>query len=267
MSKEQKGKVLPFVKRSECTRWTKKRQKMQDEIIIEYLPLVKMIAKKVYYRTPPNVEFDDLVSCGIIGLMDAINKFDEGRGVLFRTYAEHRIRGTILDDLRAQDWIPRSIRSQEKMLAKSISKLELTLGREATTTEVSSALDMEVNDYYKLINKVKPARLIRLDDLYKWRQIDQKNAPKFLFKHDPNDPFLAVGHNSSRKVIFETLDTLTNNEKLIIVYYYYEGKNLKEISKVLNITESRVSQIHMRAKEKLKDRLELDIVSIDDLAA
>ena len=173
MSKDQKGKVLPFVKRSECIRWTKKRQKMQDEIIIEYLPLVKMIAKKVYYRTPPNVEFDDLVSCGIIGLMDAINKFDEGRGVLFRTYAEHRIRGTILDDLRAQDWIPRSIRSQEKMLEKSITKLELTLGREATTTEVSSALDMEVNEYYKLINKVKPARLIRLDDLYKWRQIDK----------------------------------------------------------------------------------------------
>jgi len=267
MDKKQKSNVLPFIKRSECIRWTKKRQKMQDELIVEYLPLVKLIAKKVYYRTPPNVEFDDLVSCGIIGLMDAINKFDEGRGVLFRTYAEHRIRGSILDDLRSQDWIPRSIRTQEKLVEKSILQLELNLGREATIVEVSSKLNMEVQDYFKLLNKIQPARLIRLDDLYKWRQIDKKNAPKFLFKQDPNDPFIAVGHNSSREKIFETLETLTNNEKSTVIYYYYEGKNLKDISAILNITESRVSQIHMRAKGKLKEKLELDIISLDDLAA
>jgi RNA polymerase sigma factor for flagellar operon FliA len=231
------------------------------------MPLVRIVARRIVRKTPPNVEYDDLVSCGVLGLIDAINKFDPEKGTKFKTYAEHRIRGAILDELRAQDWVPRSIRRKEKIIEKSISRLESDLGRRATPKDISKDLKIEEEKVYQMLHLISPAQVICYDDYASLRTnktSDESNYVENIYK---NNPYKNVSMNSSKEYILKTMESLTDSEQTIMFLYYFESKNLKEISKRLGITESRVSQLHMRAKGKMKDWLSGEFEVLEDLVA
>jgi len=262
MAKKQMDNVIQFPSRE-----TKKESVNKDAMIVNSLPLVRIIAKRIARKTPPNVELDDLISSGIIGLIDAIQKYDPTKGTKFKTYAEHRIRGSILDELRAQDWIPRSIRKKEKLLERSISKLENDLGRGVTTKDLTKELNMEQEDFYSLLNAVRPAKLVRFDDFTNMTQKENGMVSGYIDGIYKNNPFKSVSYKSSQTYILKTMESLTKNEQIIINLYYYECKNLREISAILGITESRVSQLHMRAKGKMKDWLTGEFSCYEDLAA
>src|ERR1700729_698214 len=136
----------------------------KDKLILEYAPLIKFIAQKIAVRLPSNIELDDLISSGVIGLMDAIEKYDPTRDNKFKTYAEFRIRGAILDELRAQDWVPRSVRDKAKLLDRTIVELEVQLGRTATEEEIAAKLGMPIDDYHDLVNQVRPVSVLSIDD-------------------------------------------------------------------------------------------------------
>ena len=245
---KKKSNILKFPSPTKKVRGKKAKEKL----IIESMPLVKIVARKIERRTPPNIEFDDLVSCGVMGLIDAIEKFDPERGTKFKTYAEHRIKGAMLDELRAQDWVPRSIRKKEKIIAKSISKLESNLGRKVTPKDISKDLDIEQEKVFQMLKTISPATVICYDDYAnpKIDKPDQQEQESYFQKLNKMNPFIDVSRQSSKQFILKKMRYLTESEHRIMHMYYFESKNLKEISEKLGITESRVSQLHMRPKVK-----------------
>jgi len=152
----------------------------KDKLILEYSPLIKFIAQKIASRLPANIELDDLISSGVIGLMDAIDKWDPTRDNKFKTYAEFRIRGAILDELRAQDWVPRSIRDKAKVLDRTVVQLEAEIGRSATDEEIAKALNVSVDEYYDLINQVRPVSLLSIDEAQTFSTTDKKSILNLL---------------------------------------------------------------------------------------
>ena len=261
--KNLKTNVIEFP--SPTTKVRSKRKK--ERLIVDCMPLVKIVARRIVRKTPPNVEYDDLVSCGTLGLIDAIDKFEPSMGTKFKTYAEHRIRGAILDELRAQDWVPRSIRRKEKLIEKSINKLEGNLGRKATPKDISNDLKIDEEKVYQMLHLISPAQVICYDDYANLRVGRPSTESNYLENIYKNNPYKNVSLNSSKEYILKTMESLTESEQTIMVLYYFESKNLKEISTILGITESRVSQLHMRAKGKMKDWLEGEFSTIDDLVA
>jgi RNA polymerase sigma factor for flagellar operon FliA len=241
--------------------------KVKDEIIIEYAPLVKYIAQKIASRLPSNIELDDLISCGVIGLMDAIEKFDPSRDNKFKTYAEFRIRGAILDELRAQDWVPRSIREKAKTVERAYSKLEANLGRPATDEEMCSELGMNQEEFHDLLNKAKSISLLNIDDSASFNKGDKKLISEVMEDHRALNPYTTVSQKDSREKIKEGIMTLPEKQRLVLSLYYYEDLNLKEIGQVLDVTESRVSQLHTQAIIKLKTKLRTLFDSVEDLAS
>jgi RNA polymerase sigma factor for flagellar operon FliA len=229
--------------------------KIKDEIIIEYAPLIKYIAQKIAARLPSNIELDDLISCGVIGLMDAIKKFDPTRDNKFKTYAEFRVRGAILDELRAQDWVPRSIREKAKMVERAYSKLECENGRPATDEEMCAELKITQDEFYELLNKAKTVSLLNLDDAASFNKGDKKLLAGFLDMNNQSNPHSAMDFKTFQEKVKEGIMTLPEKQRLVLSLYYYEDLNLKEIGQVLSVTESRVSQLHTQAILKLKARL------------
>ncbi|MEI8348467.1 MAG: FliA/WhiG family RNA polymerase sigma factor [Pseudomonadota bacterium] len=241
--------------------------KVKDEIIVEYAPLIKYIALKIASRLPPNIELDDLISCGVIGLMDAIEKFDPGRDNKFKTYAEFRIRGAILDELRAQDWVPRSVREKAKMVEKTYAKLESKLGRPASDEEMCSALNLNQDEFHDLLNKVKSVSLLNIDDSALFNHGDKKLMSGVLESHNRStNPYSAVSYKDIRDKIKEGIRELPEKQRLVLSLYYYEDLNLKEIGQVLDVTESRVSQLHTQAILRLRSKLKGQVDSLEDLA-
>lgn len=263
MSKESKAKVLEFPSPTKKVRGKKAKEKL----IIESMSLVRVVAKRIVRKTPPNVELDDLISVGVIGLIDAIEKFDPEKGTKFKTYAEHRIRGAILDELRAQDWVPRSIRRKEKIIEKAKKKLESENGTEATIKEIGNDLNMDTDKVHKMMSTISPAKVVCYDDYSSFKVHDSSGVTNYLEGVNKNNPFKDVSLRSSQEYILRTMESLTENEQVIMTMYYFESKKLKEISDHLGITESRVSQLHMRAKGKMKDWLEGEFDSVSDLVA
>ncbi|MCK5884628.1 MAG: FliA/WhiG family RNA polymerase sigma factor [Bacteriovoracaceae bacterium] len=229
--------------------------KVKDEIIIEYAPLIKYIAQKIASRLPSNIEVDDLISCGVIGLMDAIEKFDPTRDNKFKTYAEFRIRGAILDELRAQDWVPRSIREKAKMVDRTYSKLESSLGRPATDEEMCAELDVSHEEFHDLLNKAKSISLLNIDDSASFNRGDKRLMAGMMDSDRTANPYNAVSYKDLRDKIKEGIMTLPEKQRLVLSLYYYEDLNLKEIGRVLDVTESRVSQLHTQAIMKLRGKL------------
>jgi len=172
--------------------------KVKDEIVIEYAPLVKYIAQKIAARLPSNIELDDLISCGVIGLMDAIQKFDPTRDNKFKTYAEFRVRGAILDELRAQDWVPRSIREKAKLVERAYAKLESNLGRPATDEEMCKELKLTQDDFYDLLNKAKSVSLLNIDDSTIFNRGDKKLMAGLMEDSRLNNPFIALSYKDAR---------------------------------------------------------------------
>jgi RNA polymerase sigma factor for flagellar operon FliA len=238
---------------------------VKDKIIIEYAPLIKYIAQKIASRLPSNIELDDLISCGVIGLMDAIQKFDASRDNKFKTYAEFRIRGAMLDELRSQDWVPRSVREKAKLVERTYAKLESQEGRPATDEEMCKELNVSQDEFHDLLNKARAISLLNIDDSASFNRGDKKLMAGILEKDRSANPFNAVNFKDARDRIKEGIKSLPEKQRLVLSLYYYEDLNLKEIGQVLDVTESRVSQLHTQAIMKLKVKLRDYFDSPDDL--
>lgn len=236
-----------------------KDTEVREKLIIEYAPLVKIIAGKLSMYLGYNVEYDDLVSYGIFGLIDAIDKFDYDKGIKFETYGSLRIRGSILDQIRKMDWLPRSLRQKQKNIDAAFSKLETELGRVATDGELAKELEISVQEFYVWQSQTKVSRLMSLDDyVEQGAEIASDGQGQKRF----DGPEEVVESKETSKLLEDSLRALTEREKKVILLYYYEELNLKEISKVMEVSESRISQLHTRALQKLRQRLgnEADII-------
>ncbi|MFC1671135.1 RNA polymerase sigma factor WhiG [Spirochaetota bacterium] len=233
-----------------------KDQGVRDYFVIKYAPLVKYVAGKVSMGMPQSIEFDDLVSYGIFGLIDAINKFDPARGIKFKTYAMTRIRGAIFDELRSIDWIPRSIRQKAKQVEQVISELENKLGRTVEDEEIAKELGISNEEFQSLLNKLSGTSMLSLNDIwYLGDDNDELSILETLEAPENMNPDILVEKEEIRDYIIEAIKKLPDKEKKVVVLYYYEDLTLKEIGQVLEVTESRVSQLHTKAIMRLRGRL------------
>jgi RNA polymerase sigma factor for flagellar operon FliA len=229
---------------------------IRESFIKQYAPLVKYVAGKVAIGMPHNVEFDDLVGFGVFGLIDAIDKFDPDKNVKFKTYAVTRIRGAIFDELRQIDWVPRSIRQKTREIETAVSTLEAQLGRTATDQEVASSLGMDETEYLKVIQKISGTSIISLNDLwYSGDENDKISIGDSIESPSSLNPDVVVVNEEIRRVIVEAINELPDKEKKILILYYYEDLTLKDIGRVLEVTESRVSPLHTKAILHLRSKL------------
>jgi len=226
----------------------------RDRLIMEYAPLVKYIAHRIAMRLPPQIEVDDLINSGILGLIDAIEKFDPSKEVKFKTYAEIRIKGAILDELRAMDWIPRSIRKVINRLMDAYHELEQKLGRPARDEEIAEQLGLKIEEFYELIKQAAGVPLISLNGLVD-RDEKRRNIVSCLEDPKSANAFGILGLSEVKDAIAKAIDDLPEKEKQVISLYYYDELTMKEIGKVLDLTESRVSQIHTKAVLRLRVRI------------
>jgi RNA polymerase sigma factor for flagellar operon FliA len=228
----------------------------RETLIVEYAGLIKFIAQKIAARLPANIELDDLISSGVIGLMDAIDKYDSSRDNKFKTYAEFRIRGSILDELRSQDWVPRSVREKAKVLERAYAKIEQQKGRQATDEEACIELGLTTEQYHDLLNEVRSVSLLSYDDLANLSNADKRSIHAGGEQGSRSaNPFSEVNVASLKGLVSQAIEDLPEKQRLVLSLYYYEDLNLKEIGRVLDVTESRVSQLHSQAILKLKARL------------
>lgn len=237
--------------------WTEyhknKTQELREKIILEYAPLVKVVAGRLSMYLGYNVEYEDLCSYGIFGLIDAIDKFDSMKEVKFETYASLRIRGSILDQIRKMDWIPRTIRQKQKKIDAIIHKIEGEKGRPATDEEIAIGLGLTDEEYTQWQSEMKVTGLISLNEyLDQGSEIPtDSNASSRHF----DTPETVVERNEMTEMVRASLDLLTEKERRVIELYYYEELTLKEISRILEVTESRVSQLHTKALAKMKTKM------------
>lgn len=230
----------------------KKTQAIREQLIIEYAPLVKLVAGRLSMYLGYTVEFDDLVGYGIFGLIDAIDKFDYGKGIKFETYASLRIRGAILDQIRKMDWIPRSLRQKQKKLESTAMELEVTLGRTPTEEEMAEALEITVDEYYVWEGQTKITGVSSLEDFLEQGSEVKASGTRRAIAEQPEQ---AMEEQEVKRILVEALQKLTEKERKVVQLYYYEELTLKEISEVLEVSESRVSQLHTKALQKLKEKL------------
>lgn len=227
-----------------------KSDSVREQIIIEYAPLVKIVAGKLSMYLGYNVEFDDLVGYGIFGLIDAIDKFDCTKDVKFETYASLRIRGAILDQIRKMDWIPRTLRQKQKKIDIAISEIELEKNREAKNEEIAEKLGISEEELLNWQCQMKITNVISLDEY-----IEQGTEPAVNHTGSRSrfeQPETVVEVKELKELLKESIDRLTEKERKVVLLYYYEELTLKEISLVLEVSESRVSQLHTRALQKMK---------------
>jgi RNA polymerase sigma factor for flagellar operon FliA len=230
--------------------------KIREDFIKQYAPLVKYVAGKVAVGMPSNVEFDDLVGFGVFGLLDAIEKFEPEKNVKFKTYAVTRIRGAIFDELRSIDWVPRSVRQKTREVEEAIGALEAQLGRTATDQEIASSMGMDEEEYLKILIKISGTSILSLSDVwFTGDENDKVSIGDSIESPASLNPDVIVEKDEIRRVIIEAISELPDKEKKILVLYYYEDLTLKEIGQVLEVTESRVSQLHTKAIVHLRSKL------------
>jgi RNA polymerase sigma factor for flagellar operon FliA len=230
----------------------------KEQLILEYASVIKYIAQRIATRLPPHISVDDLMNAGVIGLIDAIEKYDPSRDNTFKTYAEFRIRGAMLDELRALDWVPRSIRQKEHALDRAYEELERRLGRSASDEEVAVVLGLPLNDFYDWLNQVKGVSLLSLESLgLRSSDGEAVNLLDLLPSDDTESPARVLQVRRLKESVGRAIDDLPYQEKVVISLYYYEELTMKEIGKVLEITESRVSQIHTKAIFHLRTKLKI----------
>jgi RNA polymerase sigma factor for flagellar operon FliA len=226
----------------------------REELIVNTLPLIKHIAHKVAIRLPNSIEIRDLINAGAIGLLDAIDKFDPERGVKFKTYAEVRIRGAIIDSLRSLDWAPRSLRKKSKDLEKVYTHLNQKLGREATDEEVSEACGKNIEDFHVLIDQLNGLTIGSFENT---SDPDDKTGGHIVYCADDgtNDPYLRFENKELTEILAAAIDDLPERERMVMSLYYYEEFTMKEIGALMGVNESRISQIHTKATLRLKGKL------------
>jgi RNA polymerase sigma factor for flagellar operon FliA len=229
---------------------------IREYFIKQYAPLVKYVAGKVAMGMPHNVEFDDLVGFGVFGLIDAIDKYDPDKNVKFKTYAVTRIRGAIFDELRQIDWVPRSVRQKTREIESAISSLEAQLGRTASDQEIAGALGMDEAEYLKTIQKISGTSILSLNDVwFSGDENDKMSIGDSIESPSSLNPDVVVEKDEMRRVNVEAINDLPEKKKKILVLYYYEDLTLKDIGRVLEVTESRVSQLHTKAILRLRSKL------------
>ncbi len=224
-----------------------KTVEIREKLIENYLPLVKLVAGRIAISLPQYVDKDDLISNGFFGLLDAIEKYDPTRGIKFETYAVVRIRGSMLDAIRAQDWVPTSIRQKAKHYAQTVGQLENQLGRPATDNEIAAALDITCSELYVLLNQLNTTTIIPLEEFIK---VEKPSPSEHLV--NPSDH---IELEEVKQTLAKTIDKLPEKEKLVVTLYYYEGLTLKEISLILKLSEARISQLHTKSIFRLRGAL------------
>ena len=229
-------------------------QELRNRLVETYLPLVKYNGERIWSRLPEGVELDDLISAGVFGLMDAIDAFDLSRGVKFETYCVPRIRGAMLDELRTMDWVPRLVRSKASKLNEALKTLEARLGRTPTDVELSNQLEISVPELEKMVLEANAVNLISLNK--KWYETDSyKDVREIDILEDKKgeDPTRRIQKNDLMRLVTKGLN---RNERLIIILYYYEELTMKEIGATLDLSESRVSQMHSSIVQRLQSQLQ-----------
>jgi RNA polymerase sigma factor for flagellar operon FliA len=225
----------------------------RDALINETLPLIKHIAHRVATRLPSNIEMRDLINAGVLGLLDAIEKFEPERNVKFKTYAEVRIRGAILDSLRNLDWAPRSLRKKSKDLEKIYADLTQKLGRPASDEEVSEAMGEDIEDFHALVDQLHGLTIGSFENLSDSE--DSENYINYYPDDGSNDPYAKFESSELTTLLAEAIEDLPEKERLVLSLYYYEEFTMKEIGALLGVNESRVSQLHTKATLRLRGKL------------
>lgn len=226
-----------------------KDSKIKEQLIVEYAQVVKYVAGRLSMYLGNNVEFDDLVGYGVFGLIDAIDKFDLEKGIKFETYASLRIRGSILDNIRKMDWIPRSVRKKQKSIETAYQKLESELGRFVEDEDMAEELNISLDDYHKWQNQTKALMLTSLEDyVEKGGEVSMEASGKSRFVM----PEANIEKEELKETLIKAIENLTEKERKVITLYYYEELTLKEISHIMEVSESRISQLHTKALKKMR---------------
>lgn len=230
----------------------------RERLILHYSPLVKYVAGRVGVGLPPNIEQADLVSYGIFGLIDAIEKFDIERAIKFETYAISRIRGAIIDELRAIDWIPRSVRYKAREVERAYAALEGELHRTPTEAEVAERLGIALEDLHAIFSQVSYVNVVALDELLTvgGEKGDKLSLVDTLEDTKAEDPVTAFETEETKFILSRAINQLPEREKIVVTLYYYEGLTLAEIGRVLGVTESRICQMHTKAVLQLRAKLQ-----------
>jgi RNA polymerase sigma factor for flagellar operon FliA len=236
-------------------------EKAREQLVLAYSPLVKFVAGRMSSGLPAHIEESDLISYGLLGLIGAIERFDPQREIKFETFAVSRIKGSIIDELRSLDWVPRSVRAKAREIESTQTKLEHELGRVPSDKEVADALEMSIEDFQESLLQISNSTVVALDEL--WTVSDSSGDQISLLDtmKDPNavDPARELGVSELKDRLANAISRLPEREKLVIALYYYENLTLREIGEVLGVTESRVSQLHTKAVLRLKSRLQTEV--------
>jgi RNA polymerase sigma factor for flagellar operon FliA len=230
---------------------------IREEVILEHTPLVRYVVNRISVRLPSHIDLDDLYSTGVMGLMDAVEKYDPDKNCKFKTYAEFRIKGAILDQLRSLDWVPRSVRQKGRQLENAYVDVERRVGRTATENEVAESMGLEMDKFHTLVNQVRGISMINLEEV-RGTNSDGDSAGTFsdiIEDVNSENPFDSINTLEKKNVISDTIGSLPEKERLVLSLYYYEDLNMKEIGSILGITESRVCQIHTKSVMRLRTKL------------
>lgn len=262
LGKEAKDLVKAIVtKEEEDSLWISYKEKgdgdARQRLIERHAPLVKYLAGRLAIGLPPSVEIDDLVGYGIFGLIDAVDRFDHRRGIKFETYAITRIKGAIWDGLRSMDWVPHSLRQKAKLLEETFYHLEARLGRPATEEEVGETLDMTPEAVRRTLNDLGHAVILSLEEFLVGNSDEGEHMQlkDRIADESVPDPLAMVRWEERRETLGRAIDILPEKEKLVVTLYYYEGLTLKEISEVLQLSPSRISQLHSKAILRMRGKL------------
>ncbi|QRF60739.1 MULTISPECIES: RNA polymerase sigma factor FliA [Variovorax] len=236
--------------------YTPKGRLDRDALIRQHVPLVRRLAHHMIAKLPPNVELDDLIQVGMIGLADALSRYEASQGVQFETFATQRIRGAMLDELRDGDWLSRGSRKSQKQIEQAVRALEQKLGRAPAESEIADALEMPLADYQSLLGRVRGTQLVYLEDM--GGGTDAEGESGFLDRHLADadaDPMSLLKDQRLRQALVGAIDSLPERERHIMGMYYEQDMNLKEIAAVLGVTESRVSQLHSQSIARLRAKM------------
>ena len=234
--------------------YTAKGQLDRNAMIRQYQPLVRRLAHHMMAKLPANVQVDDLIQVGLIGLSDALSRYEAGQGAQFETFATQRIRGAMLDELRENDWMSRGSRKSQKDIEQALHRLEHRLGRTPLESEIATEMGMSLSDYQLLLGKVRGTQLVYLEDMGRGHDDDDSFLDRHMADSDA-DPLNLLGDQRLREALVAAIKLLPEREQLIMSMYYEQDMNLKDIALVMNVTESRVCQLHSQSIARLRAKM------------
>jgi RNA polymerase sigma factor FliA len=223
----------------------------QEVLLNRHAGLVKKLAYQLKAKLPPNVEIDDLIQAGMMGLLDAVNKYEDTHGAQFETYAAQRIRGSMLDELRSADWLPRSVRKNMRDVETAIAKLEQQLGRPPSESEIARSLKITLDEYFEILDECGGHQLVYYEDFHEADGSGEHFLDRFV-KDDSGDPVRALLDGDFKATLIDAIEALPEREKILMGLYYEQELNLKEIGAIMNVSESRVCQLHSQAVGRLR---------------